>query len=447
MNCPTCYKPPGFDIKTTMHTSMHIFLIILTTTMNYWLLGQEKQGAFTISIPTAGNSWIMRDDGYKASEMLTTDGIFHWTNQKETFRTFFYMGTPGEIVLGLRSNVDTLNSEIQIQFEGQSKKLTLSGSAFSDVKIGKFNVKEVGYHYIDIKGLKKAGTTFANITALLIETQTPESFNYVKDDFYFGRRGPSDHLNYEIPEGVDSVAWFYNEVRIQEHQDIEGSYFMANGFAEGYFGMQVNSPTERRILFSIWSPYETDNPAEIPEEDRIILLKKGENVQTNDFGDEGSGGQSFKVFNWKTNLNYGFLVGAKPSSNGYTDFVAYFFDPERNEWNLIAQFRRPKTTTYLKGLYSFLENFIPDQGAIERKGLYQNQWVYDSLGWHEITKAVFTADNTARKGYRLDYSGGNEGAGFFLRNCGFTNDHTPIGTLFQREKGNRTPSINFMELE
>ena len=63
----------------------------------------------------------------------------------------------------------------------------------------------------------------------------------------------------------------------------------------------------------------------------------------------------------KDGFNYGFLIGAKPSSVGYTDYVAYFFDPEMNEWNLIAQFRRPKTTTYLKRLYSFLENFIPAQ--------------------------------------------------------------------------------------
>ncbi len=439
--------PKIINSITSMHTSIYIFYIFVATTVHYGVSGQEKQRGFTISIPTAGNSWILSDTGYKSSNMLTEDGIFDWTNQKETIRTFFYMETPGEIVLGLRAKVAALTSEIQIQFEGQSKNLILSGSAFSDVPMGKFTVQEAGYHYIDIKGLKKAGNTFANITALLIRTQTPESFSYVKDDFYFGRRGPSDHLNYEIPEGVDSVAWFYSELRIPDHQDVEGSYFMANGFAEGYFGIQVNSPTERRILFSIWSPYETDNPAEIPEEDRIILLKKGENVQTNDFGDEGSGGQSFKVFSWKTNINYGFLVGATPSTNGYTDFVAYFFDPIRNEWNLIAQFRRPKTTTYLKGLYSFLENFIPDQGVIERKGMYQNQWVYDSLGWHEITKAVFTADNTARKGYRLDYSGGNEGAGFYLRNCGFSNDHTPIGSLFQRKQLNRAPNIHFTALE
>ena len=69
--------------------------------------------------------------------------------------------------------------------------------------------------------------------------------------------------------------------------DVIGSYFMADGFAHGYFGMQVNSEKERRILFSVWSPYNTQNPDEIPQDQRIELLKKGDGVHTGKFGNEG----------------------------------------------------------------------------------------------------------------------------------------------------------------
>lgn len=78
--------------------------------------------------------------------------------------------------------------------EGQSKNLTLSGSEFGDVHIGDFMIREVGYHYVDIKGVKREGDTFADIAAILIKADAPESIKFVKDDFYFGRRGPSDHL-------------------------------------------------------------------------------------------------------------------------------------------------------------------------------------------------------------------------------------------------------------
>ena len=73
---------------------------------------------------------------------------------------------------------------------------------------------------------------------------------------------------------------------------------MANGFGEGYFGMQVNSENERRILFSVWSPFKTDNPKEIPDDHKITLNKVGQQVKTGEFGNEGSGGQSYMKYNW-----------------------------------------------------------------------------------------------------------------------------------------------------
>ena len=72
--------------------------------------------------------------------------------------------------------------------------------------------------------------------------------------------------------------------------------------------------------------------------------------------------------------------------------------------NLIASFRRPITDTYVTRPYSFLENFIPNTGAIARRGGFYNQWMRDSKGqWYEITEAKFSADATARKdaGFRL----------------------------------------------
>lgn len=81
----------------------------------------------------------------------------------------------------------------------------------------------------------------------------------------------------------------YNEVTVPEELDEIGNYFMANGFGGGYCGIQVNSEMERRILFSVWSPCSTDNPENIPEEQRIRMLAKGENVHVGEFGNEGSG--------------------------------------------------------------------------------------------------------------------------------------------------------------
>jgi len=218
---------------------------------------------------------------------------------------------------------------------------------------------------------------------------------------------------------------------------------MANGFTDGYFGIQVNSHYERRILFSVWSPYESDKPEEIPDDYKIILLKKGENVIAGEFGNEGSGGQSYRKYMWKADQIYRFLLKGEPSIDNSTDYTAYFYVPETGNWELIAGFRRPKTTSYLKNLYSFLENFIPETGFITRKGFYSNQWICDKNGtWYELSSAKFTADATARKESRLDYAGGVENASFFLKNCGFIDEKTQINTQLVRSETGIRPSID-----
>lgn len=50
--------------------------------------------------------------------------------------------------------------------------------------------------------------------------------------------------------------------------------------------------------------------------------------------------------------------------------------------------------------------------------------------WHPITVARFTGDATAIDGHRLDFAGGIEHGGFFLRICGFFSPPTPLDTVF-----------------
>src|SRR5690606_16539423 len=288
------------------------------------------------------------------------------------------------------------------------------------------------YVAVEFKGLSKEGEVFADIEDFkIVGSAINEGTRFVKNNegnfFYWGRRGPSVHLGYQVPKELD-VKYYYNEITVPEGEDIIGSYYMANGFTGGYFGIQVNSETERRVLFSVWSPFVTDNPNEIPEEEQIKMLKKGKDVYTGEFGNEGSGGQSYLRYNWKAGTTYKFLLKGEPIGNNHTVYTAWFFAPEEGEWQLIASFNRPKTNSWLTGFHSFLENFSPNQGIYERKVLFGNQWVITKEGqWIEVNRARFTADNTARSGFRIDYAGGKTQNGeFYLRNCGFFSDYTPI---------------------
>lgn len=400
-----------------------------------------------LSIPASGNSWVINNP-VSEQRIITRKGIENWTNEDSIIRTFFRLEQTGVINIAIRARAESGKSEVNYRFNGDAGKIDISNKEYGIVPLRSFTVTEPGYHYLELQGVKKTGATFADVTDILIGGEAARGKVYfVKEDFYFGQRGPSVHLRYEKPDEARDILYFYNEVTIPKGEDIEGSYFMANGFGQGYFGIQVNSTEERRILFSVWSPYKTDNPQEIPEDQRIKLLKQGSGVSAGKFGGEGSGGQSYRKYMWKADTTYRFLLKGEPAGDNFSDFTAWFYAPEIGRWELIASFRRPKTNTYLTKLYSFLENFIPSMGQYARKGHYGNQWIYDTKGnWYEVVQAQFTADATARKESRLDYAGGVEGQRFFLKNCGFFNERTEMGTFLTRKANGLHPDIDFSAL-
>jgi hypothetical protein len=407
-----------------------------------------KSADTLITIPIGGNSWRVAKDTIGGT--VTNDGIADWTNKQVKFNTYVRLTGKGSLKLWLNLKVADGTSRIAVSALKKTKEININGNTAKDYYVGEWAVKDNGYMAIEIKGITKTGKTFADVSSIKLSgAATNDKTAYVKNNegsyFYWGRRGPSVHLDYTVP--ASNTEWFYNEVTVPVGNDVLGSYFMADGFNVGYFGMQVNSPTERHILFSVWSPFKTDDPKAIPDSQKIIMLKKGPNVHTGEFGAEGSGGQSYMLYNWKAGNTYKFLVRAKPGDNDHTTFTAWFFAPELNKWQLIASFSRPQTHTYLKGLHSFLENFDPEQGTITRKVLFTNQWVADENGkWTELNKARFTIDNTGIKGYRMDYAGGTDGNAFYLKNCGFFNNYTIRNTMFERPAAGKAPDVELDKL-
>ena len=399
--------------------------------------------AQNIFIPIAGNTWVVNN----TDDKINHKGIQKWQDNKSILTTYFKTSEIGEIEVALLGKVATGSSSLRIDLDKQEYTVNISNTVVDTIHVGKFNITRAGYQELHIQGISKSAADFAHIEGILISGPAANEIIFVKDDFYWGRRGPSVHLRYDIPNEADDIVWFYNEITVPEGEDVVGSYFMANGFAEGYFGIQVNSTEERRILFSVWSPYKTDDPKSIPQEYRIKLLGKGENVHAGKFGNEGSGGQSYLRYMWRAGNTYRFLLKGVPSENNSTDFTAFFYAPELNKWLLIASFRRPKTSTYLKRPHSFLENFVTETGYISRKLYYSNQWVCDASNkWHELTTATFTADATARKGARMDYFGGTNDKTFFLQNCGFINKSLEIGSELVRKPSAIPPQIDFSRL-
>jgi hypothetical protein len=425
-------------------TFSFFILILLHTNVS----GQVSKNE--INLPLGGNAFSSLP--VEESNTITDNGIENWTNPKEKFTVYFKVSKPGLIKIVLNEAI-TIQGKSVLEFgiNNAFKKIKFSENQKTPVVIGEWKIKDTGYVALKIKAISKTKANFPSFSKLAISGSAIEGkIAFVPNNegsfFHWGRRGPSVHLNYQVPEKTN-VAWYYNEITVPVEQDIIGSYYMANGFGEGYFGMQVNSDKERRILFSVWSPFTTDDPKSIPESHQIKMLKKGENVKTGEFGNEGSGGQSYLRYNWKAGNTYKFLLSGVPQKDNTTTYTAYFFAPETGKWQLIASFSRPQTSTYLKRFHSFLENFIPEQGDKSRKVLFNNQWYCDDKGnWFEIDSARFTADNTGNKGYRMDYAGGLDNDSFYLKDGGFFNNFTKTQTIFKKPLGNNKPNIDFNTL-
>ncbi|MBB3837086.1 hypothetical protein FHS57_001080 [Runella defluvii] len=400
-------------------------------------------------VPVGGNAWLLNSTD--KNEKITNDGLVQWNQLSTICRTYVRVSQAGKLKLSATLKGGASESEVQFTVLGKPFQVKIVPTTTQEYAIGEWEISQAGYVAIDAQGMRRSGNNFGDLQQFTLSGSALGGGTiFVKNNtdnyFYWGRRGPSVHLRYTLPAN-QNIEWFYSELTVPEKEDVIGSYYMANGFGEGYFGMQVNSPTERRVLFSVWSPFSTDNPNAIPDDQKIVMLKKGADVYTGEFGNEGSGGQSYLKYPWKAGNTYRFLLQGKPTTDNYTSYTAYFFAPEENQWRLIASFKRPKTNTYLKSLYSFLENFTPDTGNQSRMALYGNQWVWTSQNqWIELTEAKFTGDATARKNYRKDYAGGLSKGAFFLKNCGFFNDFVPLDGTFQRNAAKSPPAINFSSL-
>jgi hypothetical protein len=402
------------------------------------------------SVPLAGNAFRSAPaagrDGFQRNRTIA------WGDPDGVFSTYFHVDRPATLELAINARTSAGRSILTTRVDDQTFSTVIEGSGVSPCKIGRIDVPQAGYVRVDFQGEKRSGEVYAEISDLLVSSDTENlSLDYVKTNqgnmFYWGRRGPSVHLRYQVP-GDTKLRYAYSEITVPMGQDLIGSYFMANGFGEGYFGIQVNGPKERRVLFSVWSPFKTDNPRDIPPDQQIVALAKGPEVRIGEFGNEGSGGQSFLVYPWRAGTTYRFLTEVKPDGQGSTIYTSWFGEKSAGRWRLIASFRRPKTDTHLRGFHAFLENFNPSYGHLTRSAFHGNVWVCDIDGrWHECTVARFSVDATGRGGHRLDFGGGTQDDRFFLRNGGFFNESGRPGESFTREStAHEQPEIHFDSL-
>ena len=246
------------------------------------------------------------------------------------------------------------------------------------------------------------------------------------------RAARSVHLRYLGPQ---STA-FYNEVTVEE--SVPESYFVACGFRQGYFGIQELRPGQDRVvLFSVWDPGTQNDPHAVPAEQRVEVLYHAADVRVGRFGGEGTGGQSFFKYPWKSGQTYRFLVEASVEKDK-TAFAAYFFQNETGAWKHLATFRTLSGGAPLMDYYSFIEDFRRDGKSLHqrRRARFGKGWVKGIDGnWVQLSEARFTADATPVDNIDAAVQDG----GFGLATGGDTEKHVELQTVLKRPLSSGRP--------
>lgn len=370
---------------------------------------------------------------------VAKEGITGWTKPEITVSWFGEITKPGKVTATLNLRLPKgKQSHLKLTVGTQTREVKVTGGdAPLVIPCGDFQITKPGYTRFQLSSANPAGNPAGDIDALVLDGPAIDGAHFNLDP---RRNAASVHAFYVAPKDTE-IALFYNEAT--GVTDPVASYYMVCGFSRGYFGMQVNSATERRIIFSVWDSGSGQNAKDrssVSESDRVKLLAKGDGVVASDFGNEGTGGHSHLVYSWKTGQPQKFVVTAKAEGD-HTDYTGYWFHPEQRQWMLIASFRAPRDGQWLRGLYSFSENFGGQNGHLQRKVLFGPQWIQTKQGaWHDITAATFSHDGTGKEN-RLDRFMGVEKGQFFLSNGGFVPGSTKFGEKFTRPGAGRPPEL------
>jgi hypothetical protein len=401
-------------------------------------IGQEiRVPAFTgYPSPLANNA-----DSARVSERR---GITRWRDPSQVIRWYGKFEVTGEVSAAVELSLpEGHSSSLRLRIGNQTRdalaKATGNGIAIAD--FGVFQIANVGYQAIELQSLNSPEVPAGDIQTLVLRGAACHDAHFNLKE---RRNAASVHLRYPVPQ-VTNVEAFYSEVTAIE--DPVWTFYMACGWHRGYFGMQVNSPTERRIIFSVWdSGDEAVDRSKVDQENRVQLVGKGEGVYSGDFGNEGTGGHSHLKVQWKTGVPQKFVVLAKPVDKKSTVFAGYWFHPDKDDWMLISAWKAPKEGGWLRGLHGFSENFVGENGNLLRKALYGNQWARMSDGkWLELNNAIFSHDPTG-KSDRLDRYMGTENGQFFLSHGGYIDGFTKSGDQFSRAPLGIPPNIESIRL-
>ncbi len=375
-----------------MNRYAHIVTTCLLASLASSCFAEVRVPAFTAYI----------EPNSRGARVSEEQGITRWKSPDQSIHWYGKFAQGGQLSVKVEMKLeagDTTRFQLSVGDQRSEATAKSSDEPTTVIEFGPFEIARAGHQHIALVALDGPGEPLADIKTLILDGPATKDVHFNMKE---RRNAASVHLVYPVPKEVPVEAFYCEATAVQ---DPVTTYYMATGWHRGYFGMQVNSPTERRIIFSVWdSGDEAVSRDKVSDENRVKLMGKGEGVYTGDFGNEGTGGHSHLKTMWKTHEKQRFIVTAKPVDETFTIYSGYWYLNAEQKWMLISSWKAPKEGRYMTGLYSFSENFGGDTGHLHRKALFGNQWIRTAEGkWIELTDAKFSHDVTG-KADRFDRS-------------------------------------------
>lgn len=359
----------------------------------------------------------------------TVDVVSNWSGTEKSVVWYLYQ-KKGRYDFFIENNVKegaklkfdlTISECYDLGFEKMKRNLQFEGKGADDsLFCAHAVIPQTGYYRYELKPVTDPANNIT-IKSLVFKSFDPDG--QVNHTDY--QSSPSVHLGFSsTAETTKSYDWLYEEILVPEGGDPLATFYMAIGFYRGYFGIQTNSDTERRVLFSVWDSKDAENDESTTKADFVTLVDKDEATTTNSFGGEGTGGQSYvKTANWQTGKPVKFLMNVRPQPSGSVVLSAWY-SLDGGDWNYVASWRAPKEKRFFNGFHSFIENYGYTNGQLRREAYYYNAWGRENETgkWINFNKVRFS-NTDGKEGQRVDYEQGvspKQPDKFYMSSGGYT---------------------------
>ena len=169
---------------------------------------------FHYSIKAQTTYLIPGNTGYAVPVELDEESLFqegkgltNWTDLNQEIQYFFHIPQTGKLNIAINLKNAQVGSFVSIEIANKTFRLAIPQSNdFQKKIIGTVDIKDSGFYSIKIKGLKKLGSTIADIASIELSGSATLGIHFNKKS---RRNAASVHLRYPISDSTRLIS-FYN---------------------------------------------------------------------------------------------------------------------------------------------------------------------------------------------------------------------------------------------